>query len=100
MDDSQFHGNAGEATLLTGAHYATERLASGSERLSKLRTKYLRISVQIYDNAICVLNILYIWCTRSGNFGQINKCSVDLLIWWDIGKCKVRQTLHHKSYIY
>ena len=47
--------------------------------------------MQIYDNAICVLNILYIWCTRSGNFGQIKKCSVDLLIWWDIGKCKFRQ---------
>ena len=33
-------------------------LASGSERSSELRDKYLRISVPIYDNAIYVLNVL------------------------------------------
>ena len=34
------------------------RLASGSERSYERRAKYLRISVQIYDNAICVFYVL------------------------------------------
>ena len=59
MGDSQYRGNAGDATSPTGTHYAQTLLASGRERSSKLRAKYLRISVQIYGNAIFMLNVLH-----------------------------------------
>ena len=53
MNDSQYRGSAGRGEII---HYV---LASGSDRSSKLRANYVRISVQICDNAICVLNVLY-----------------------------------------
>ena len=40
--------------------YAQTPLTSGSKCSSKLRAKNLRISVQIYDNAIYLFNVLLI----------------------------------------
>ena len=54
MGDRQYRGSA---TSQTGAHYTQTPLVSGSKRSSKLRAKYLRISVLIYDNAIRVFKL-------------------------------------------
>ena len=53
MGDGQYRG-VGVTNWRT---QCTDTIES-SEHSSELRTKYLRISVQIYDNAICVLNEL------------------------------------------
>ena len=65
MGDRHYRGSA-EATHWSTLS-STDPLASGSERSYELRAKYLRISVHIYDKAICLLNVLNmvteIWLT-------------------------------------